>query len=42
MAKGDRSAVESLYLELRQLAKKHGLKIDFQLSREKPEDPPAS
>jgi hypothetical protein len=36
-ANGSRSALEALYLELRQLAKQHGLEIEYQVSKSKPE-----
>ena len=31
-ADGDRQEIEALYLELRQVAKQHGLKIEYRLS----------
>ena len=37
-AEGDRRTLEALYLELRQLAKDKGLKIDYRLSQTKPGD----
>lgn len=37
-AEGDRRTLEALYLELRQLAKAKGLKIDYRLSQTKRED----
>jgi hypothetical protein len=40
-AYGDRCALEALYLELREMAKRSGLKIEFQLERTPPEEPPA-
>jgi hypothetical protein len=36
-ASGSRRALEELYLELRELAKQHGLEIEYRLSKEKPE-----
>lgn len=41
-AKGNRRALEALYLELRELAKKDGLEVEFRLSGNKPEAPPDS
>jgi hypothetical protein len=38
-ARGNRQALEALYLELRELAKKNGLEIEYRLSRDKAEDP---
>jgi hypothetical protein len=35
-AHGDRRALETLYLQLRELAKHNGLKIDYRLSISKP------
>ena len=35
-AQGDRRTVEAIYLELRELAKRNGLKIDYRLSVNKP------
>jgi len=37
-AQGDRRTLEALYLELRQLAKQNGLKIEYRLSLTKPAD----
>jgi hypothetical protein len=37
MAHGSRGSLESLYLELRQLAKQHGLEIEYRVSKNKPE-----
>ena len=37
-ASGDRRSLEVLYLELRQLAKQNGLKIEYRLTQQKPED----
>jgi predicted ATP-dependent protease len=37
-AHGDRRTLEALYLELRQLAKQNGLKIEYRLSLAKPAD----
>jgi hypothetical protein len=36
-AKGSRGSLEELYLELRELAKQHGLEIEYRLSKERPE-----
>ena len=36
-ANGSRRSLEALYLELRELAKQHGLEIEYRLSRSKPE-----
>jgi hypothetical protein len=36
-ASGSRHSLEELYLELRELAKQHGLEIEYRLSKEKPE-----
>jgi len=41
-ARGDRRALEALYLELSELAKQNGLEVEFRLSRNKPEDPAGS
>jgi hypothetical protein len=41
-AHGNRRAVEALYLELRELAKQHGLEVEYRLTRSKPEDAPDS
>jgi hypothetical protein len=38
-ALGDRRTVESLYLELRALAKQHGLQIEYQLKRAESDGP---
>jgi hypothetical protein len=35
-ANGSRRSLEALYLELRELAKRHGLAIEYRLSRSKP------
>jgi hypothetical protein len=35
-AQGDRRALETLYLELRELAKQNGLKVEYRLSITKP------
>jgi hypothetical protein len=37
MASGSRQSLEELYLELRELAKQHGLEIEYQLSKERPQ-----
>ena len=37
-ALGDRRTVEAIYLELRELAKQHHLKIEYRLTRSAPED----
>ena len=34
----DRSDVETLYLELRDLAKQYGLTVEYRLAQRKPED----
>jgi hypothetical protein len=36
-ANGSRRSLEELYLELRELARQHGLEIEYRLSKEKPE-----
>jgi hypothetical protein len=36
-ARGDRRALETLYLELRELAARNGLKIEYRLSVGKPD-----
>lgn len=36
-ANGSRRSLEALYLELRELAKQHGLEIEYQVSKSKPE-----
>jgi hypothetical protein len=36
-AQGDRRTIEALYLELRELAKQNGLKIEYRLTFTKPE-----
>jgi len=41
-AHGDRRALEALYLELRELAKQKGLKIEYRLTQTKPRDPAES
>ena len=38
-AHGNRRSLEAIYLELCQLAKDNGLKVEYQLTRKKPEDP---
>ena len=40
--RGHRGTLEALYLELRELAKKHGLKLEYRLSPNKPKGPPDS
>ena len=40
-ANGNRRSLEALYLDMCELAKKNGLKVEYQLSRVKPEDSPA-
>lgn len=37
-AQGDRRTLEALYLELRELAKQHGLEIECRLSRSAPQE----
>lgn len=37
-AQGDRRTLEAIYLELRELAKRHGLEIEYRLSPNAPED----
>lgn len=37
-AEGDRRTLEALYLELRELAKQHGLEIECRLSRSAPQE----
>jgi hypothetical protein len=37
-ARGDRRKLEALYLELRELAKQMGLKVEYRLSLSKPGD----
>ena len=37
-AQGDRRTLEALYLELRELAKQNGLKVEYRLSLTKPVD----
>jgi hypothetical protein len=39
-AQGDRRMLEAFYLELRELAKQNGLKIEYRLSLTKPVDHP--
>jgi hypothetical protein len=39
-AQGDRRALETFYLELRELAKRNGLKVEYRLSVTKPEQMP--
>jgi hypothetical protein len=41
-ARGDRHALEALYLELRELAKQNGLQIEYRLTAGKPKDQPDS
>lgn len=36
-AQGDRRTLEAVYLELRELAAKNGLKVEYKLSLSKPE-----
>jgi len=36
-ASGSRRSLEELYLELRELAKQHGLEIEYRVSKQKPE-----
>jgi hypothetical protein len=38
IAHGDRRLLEALYLELCELVKQKGLKIEFQLTKSKPDD----
>ena len=38
-ARGDRRTLEALYLELRELAKKNGLAIEYRLTLSEPEAP---
>jgi hypothetical protein len=40
-AHDNRGALEALYLELREMAKLNGLKIELRLDQAAPEDPPA-
>jgi len=40
-AQGNRAALEGLYLELREMAKRNGLKIEFKLDTTGPGEPPA-
>jgi hypothetical protein len=37
-AQGDRRTLEALYLELCELAKQNGLKVEWRLTRSKPDD----
>lgn len=37
-AHGDRRALETLYLELCELAKQNGLEVEWRLTRNKPDD----
>jgi hypothetical protein len=37
-AQGDRRSLEVLYLELRELAKRNGLEIEYRLTQTKPAD----
>jgi hypothetical protein len=37
-ARGDRRALEALYLELRELGRQTGLKVELQLTRSGPQD----
>ena len=39
-AHAERHAIEALYLELRELARQHGLKIEYRLTRGEPGDTP--
>jgi hypothetical protein len=39
-ANGNRRSLEALYLEIGELAKKHGLKIEYRLTKTKPKDLP--
>jgi hypothetical protein len=41
-AQGDRRTLEMLYLELRELAKQNGLKVEYRLTLTKPVDHPDS
>jgi len=38
----NRRTLEAVYLELRELAAKNGLKVEYRLTMSKPEDEPAS
>jgi hypothetical protein len=38
-ANGSRRSLEALYLELRELAKQHGLQIEYQLTRDDSGEP---
>jgi len=40
LARADRRVLETLYLELRALAAKNGLEVEYQLSVSKPEGQP--
>jgi len=42
LMQGDRRALEALYLQLREVAKQNGLKIEYKLSLSKPPDQPES
>jgi len=41
-ARADRRSLEAFYLELRELAAKNGLKVEYRLTLTKPEDQPES
>jgi len=41
-ASSNRRSLEALYLEVGELAKKHGLKIEYQVIKTKPKDLPAA
>ncbi|MBX9776676.1 MAG: hypothetical protein K2Y71_20045 [Xanthobacteraceae bacterium] len=41
-AHGDRRVLEAVYLELRELAARNRLKIEYRLTVQKPEDQPSS
>lgn len=36
---GNRRSLEALYLDINEVAKKHGLKVEFRLSKKKPDEP---
>jgi hypothetical protein len=36
-ANGSRGSLEALYLELRELAKQHGLEVEYRVSKNKPD-----
>ena len=40
LARADRRVLEALYLELRELAAKNGLEVEYQLTVSKPEGQP--